>query len=115
MSVSDSTGAIRCAKQKLKETYRRGRAARDLDPDETREVQSGQMTQQFTMMIQLAVTLAIGVLIVSQIFGALPTVDGPLGNASTQIQELTGQAFQLAPIILIVLIAVLLISVVRRL
>jgi uncharacterized protein YqhQ len=99
----------------MKKTYRYGRAARDLDPDETREIQSGQMTQQFTMMIQLAVTLAIGVLIVSQIFNALPTVDGPLGNASDQIESLTGQAFELAPIILIVLIAVLLISVVRRL
>jgi uncharacterized membrane protein YjgN (DUF898 family) len=114
MSVSD-TGVLSRASEKVKQTYRFGRAARDLDPDETREVESGQMTQQFTMMIQLAVTLAVGVLIVSQIFDALPAVDGPLGNASDQIESLTGQAFELAPIILIVLIAVLLISVVRRL
>jgi hypothetical protein len=117
MSVSDSNGALGRVKAKAKRTYRIGRAARDLDPDETatREVQSGQMTSQFTMMIQLAVTLAIGVLIVGQIFNALPTVDGPLGNASDQVQSLTGQAFELAPVILIVLVATLLIGVVRRL
>jgi hypothetical protein len=115
MSVSD-TGALGRAADKVRETYRFGRAARDLDPDpdETREVQSGQMINQFNMMIQVAVTLAVGVLIVGQIFNALPTVSGPLGNASDQVQSLTGTAFELAPVVLIVVVAALVIGVVRR-
>jgi len=115
MSASD-IGVLGRVKNKVKQThsYRLGRAARDLDPDETREVQSGQMIQQFNMMIQVAVTLAVGVLIVGQIFNALPSVSGPLGNASDQVQSLTGTAFELAPVVLIVVVAALVISVVRR-
>jgi hypothetical protein len=114
MSVSDSTGALERVKEKVNRTYRFGRGARNLDPDETREVESGQMIGQFNMMIQVAVTLAVGVLIVGQIFNSLPTVEGPLGNASEQVQSLTGTAFELAPVVLIVVVAALVISVVRR-
>jgi hypothetical protein len=116
MSVSKPKGALGRVSDKVKNSkmYRFGRAARDLDPDETREVQSGQMVGQFNMMIQIAVTLAVGVLIVGEIFNALPDVSGPLGNASTQVESLTGTAFELAPVVLIVVVAALVISVVRR-
>jgi hypothetical protein len=115
MSLSErDSGALGRVKNKVRQTYRFGRAARDLDPDETREVQSGQMIGQFNMMIQVAVTLAVGVLIVGQIFNSLPAVEGPLGNASDQVQDLTGTAFELAPVVLIVVVAALVISVVRR-
>jgi len=80
-----------------------------------RTLRSGQMTGRFTMMIRVAVTLAVGVLIVGQIFNALPAVDGPLGNASDQVESLTGTAFELAPIILIVVVASLVIQIVRGL
>jgi hypothetical protein len=92
-----------------------GAAARGLDRDEaTRTLRSGQMTNQFTMMIQVAVTLAVGVLIVGQIFDALPSTSGPLSNASDQVESLTATAFELAPVVLIVVVAALVIGVVRR-
>jgi hypothetical protein len=95
--------------------YDFGSAARGFDQDEaTRTLRSGQMTSQFTMMIQVAVTLAVGVLIVGQIFDALPSTTGPLSNASDQVESLTGTAFELAPVVLIVVVAALVISVVRR-
>jgi hypothetical protein len=95
--------------------YDWGAAHRDFDQDEaTRTLRSGQMTSQFTMMIQVAVTLAVGVLIVGQIFDALPATTGPLSNASTQVESLTGTAFELAPVVLIVIVAALVIGVVRR-
>jgi hypothetical protein len=72
------------------------------------------MTSQFTMMIQVAVTLAVGVLIVGQIFDALPSTSGPLSNASDQVESLTATAFELAPVVLIVVVAALVIGVVRR-
>jgi hypothetical protein len=95
--------------------YDYGAAARGLDQDEaTRTLRSGQMTSQFTMMIQVAVTLAVGVLIVGQIFDALPSTSGPLSNASDQVESLTATAFELAPVVLIVVVAALVIGVVRR-
>jgi hypothetical protein len=113
MSITDISVLDRAA-EKVGNTYRLGCAARGLDPEETREIKSGQMVQSFTRMIQLAVVLAVGVLIVGNIFNALPSVSGPLGNASDQVQTLTGTAFELAPVILIVVVASLVISVVRR-
>lgn len=95
--------------------YDWGASARGLDQDEaTRTLRSGQMTSQFTMMIQVAVTLAVGVLIVGQIFDALPATSGPLSNASDQVESLTATAFELAPVVLIVVVAALVIGVVRR-
>jgi len=95
--------------------YAYGAAARGRDPAaETRRIQSGQMTSDFTRMIQIAVTLAVGVLIVGQIFAALPSTTGPLSNASDQVESLTGTAFELAPIVLVVIVAALVIGVVRR-
>lgn len=79
----------------------------------TRELKTGQMTGQFAMMIQVAVILAVGVLIVGSIFDALPS-SGTLNGAQTQVQNLTGQAFELAPIVLIVVVASLIVGVVRR-
>lgn len=78
-----------------------------------RTVRTGQMTNQFTMMVQVAVTLAVGVLIVGEIFNALPST-GALSNASTAVENQTGTAFELAPIVLIVIVASLVIGVVRR-
>jgi hypothetical protein len=79
----------------------------------TRTIRSGQMTNQFTMMVQVAVTLAVGVLIVGEIFNALPS-SGALSNASTAVENQTGTAFELAPIVLVVVVASLVIGVVRR-
>jgi hypothetical protein len=99
----------------LDDVYAWGAAYRGRDPaTDTETLRSGQMTSQFTMMIQVAVTLAVGVLIVGQIFDALPAVTGPLSNASSQVESLTADAFTLAPVVLIVVVAALVISVVRR-
>jgi len=65
------------------------------------------------LMVQVSVTLAIGVLIVGKIFNALPTTP-VFSSASTQVQELTATAFELAPVILIVLVASVVIGVVRQ-
>lgn len=83
--------------------------------DVGRTIKNGQMTSRFTLMVQAAVTLAVGVLIVGSIFDALPSVDGPMANASIQVQQLTGTAFELAPIVLIVIVAALVLSIVRGL
>jgi len=107
--VADATRDV------LGEAYDWGAAYRGFDQEEaTRELRSGQMTSQFTMMIQVAVTLAVGVLIVGQIFDALPATSGPLSNASDQVESLTATAFELAPVVLIVVVAALVIGVVRR-
>jgi hypothetical protein len=70
-------------------------------------------TGMVNLMVQLAVTMAIGVLIVGKIFSALPTSD-TFSGASQQVQELTATAFELAPVILIVVVASVVISVVRQ-
>jgi hypothetical protein len=66
------------------------------------------------ILVQLAVTLAIGVLVVGKVFNALPKPEGALTGAATQVEELTATAFELAPVILIVVVAAVVISVVRR-
>jgi hypothetical protein len=86
---------------------------RDIQED-VDTVRNGQITDQFTRMIQIAVTLAVGVLITGEIFNALPSNSGPLGNASTQVESLTATAFELAPVVLVVIVAALVIGVVRR-
>lgn len=83
--------------------------------DVGRTVKHGQMGGRFVMMIQAAVTLAVGVLVVGSIFNALPAADGPMANASDQVERLTGTAFELAPIVLIVIVASLVLRIVRGL
>lgn len=80
-----------------------------------RTIKHGQMSSRFTMMVQAAVTLAVGVLIVGSIFDALPAVDGPMSQAANQTEQLTGTAFELAPIVLIVIVAALVLRIVRGL
>jgi|APHM01.1.fsa_nt_gi hypothetical protein len=72
------------------------------------------VTQQFSMMIRGAVALAVGVFIVSAIFTAIPDTN-TLGGAQDQVESLTGQAFEIAPVVLIVLVAVLILQFVRDL
>jgi len=66
------------------------------------------------VLVQLSITIAIGVLIVGTIFNALPQPEGALASASDQVEALTATAFELAPVILIVVVAAVVISVVRR-
>lgn len=65
------------------------------------------------VMVQVAVILAVMVLITSRIFQALPDVSGPMSTASDQVATLTGTAFELAPIVLIVIVAASIIQVVK--
>jgi len=67
----------------------------------------------FNNMIRASVTLAVGVLIVGEIFTALPTPSGPLANASDTVESTTGDAFELAPVVLIVIVAGLVLGAVR--
>jgi hypothetical protein len=103
------------ASDTLDDIWSWGRAATGAPDRETatRTLRSGQMSSQFTMMVQVAVTLAVGVLIVGEIFNALPN-SGALTNASDAVETQTGTAFELAPIVLIVVVASLVIGVVRR-
>jgi len=70
-------------------------------------------TNMAQVLVQLSITLAIGVLIVGKVFNALPKADA-LTGAATQVEELTATAFELAPVVLIVVVAAVVISVVRR-
>jgi len=72
------------------------------------------VTAQFSMMIRGAVALAVGVFIVSAIFQAIPN-SNTLGGAQDQVESLTGEAFQIAPVVLIVIVAVLILQFVRDL
>jgi hypothetical protein len=66
-------------------------------------------------LVQLSVTLAVGVLIVGQMFNAIPAPpNGSLTGAREQVVQLTATAFELSPVILIVIVAAVVISVVRR-
>jgi len=65
------------------------------------------------VLVQLSVTLAIGVLIVGTIFNSLPKPDA-LTGAADQVEALTATAFELAPVILIVVVAAVVIASVRR-
>jgi len=69
---------------------------------------------QFSMMIRGAVLLAVGVFIVSAIFSAIPD-SNTLGGAQSQVESLTGEAFSIAPVVLIVIVAVLILTFVRDL
>jgi len=53
-------------------------------------------------------------LVVGKVFNALPKPDGALTGAADQVEQLTATAFELAPVILIVVVAAVVISVVRR-
>jgi hypothetical protein len=66
------------------------------------------------VLVQLSITLAIGVLIVGKVFNALPKPEGALTGAADQVEQLTATSFELAPVILIVVVAAVVISVVRR-
>jgi len=66
------------------------------------------------VLVQLSITLAIGVLIVGKVFNALPKPEGALTGAADQVEALTATAFELAPVILIVVVAAVVISTVRR-
>jgi len=71
---------------------------------------------QFSMMIRGAVLLAVGVFVVGAIFSSINLESGdPLFNASEQVETLTGEAFQIAPVVLIVIVAVLILTFVRDL
>jgi hypothetical protein len=119
MSASDMTATSSklraAASETLDDVWSWGRATTGAPDRETatRTLRSGQMSNQFTMMVQVAVTLAVGVLIVGEIFNALPD-SGALSNASAAVENQTGTAFELAPIVLIVVVASLVIGVVRR-
>jgi len=70
---------------------------------------------EFGMLIRGAVLLAVGVFVVGAIFSAIPDDQDALSNASTQVEDLTGQAFELAPIVLLVIVAVMILAFVRDL
>ena len=71
---------------------------------------------QFSMMIRGAVLLAVGVFVVGAIFSSINLQSGdPLYNASQNVESLTGEAFSIAPVVLIVIVAVLILTFVRDL
>ena len=81
---------------------------------EDRRARRHGVTGQFSMMIRGAVALAVGVFIVSAIFSAIPD-SNTLGGAQSQVESLTSEAFSIAPVVLIVIVAVLILQFVRDL
>ena len=81
-----------------------------------RTFESGQVTSSFGVLIQGAVMLAVGIFVVISVFGAIPegdSTDSPLYTAQERLEELTGQAFEIAPIVLIVIVAFVIMQYVR--
>jgi len=62
----------------------------------------------FNRMVTAAVTLIIGVLVFNQILDSLPAVNSGINR--TGIADTIGSAFQLAPVVLIVLVAALVLA-----
>jgi len=66
-------------------------------------------------VVVIGVVALIGILIFAQIEQSLPTIDNQnLSDSSTSVTEGFGNAMELVPIVLLVLIAALVISVVQR-
>lgn len=65
-------------------------------------------------MVQISIVLGVAVLVVGRVFDALPSLSGPMSSAYTAVQTQTGTAFELAPIVLIVVVAGVVIATVRR-
>lgn len=65
------------------------------------------------VLVQLSITLAVGVLIVGKVFNSLPEPEA-LTNAADQVEALTATAFELSPVLLVVVVAAVVISTVRR-
>lgn len=59
-------------------------------------------------MVTAAITLIVGVLVFNQILSALPSTSG--GVNRTAITGVVDSAFQLAPVVLIVLVAALILA-----
>ena len=81
-----------------------------------RTFESGQVTSSFGVLIQGAVMLAVGIFVVISVFGAIPDggeEESPLYEAQERLEELTGQAFEIAPIVLIVIVAFVIMQYVR--
>jgi hypothetical protein len=65
-------------------------------------------------LIQMSIVLAVAVLVTGRVFEAMPALSGPMADAYTAVQTQTGTAFELAPIVLIVVVAAVVIATVRR-
>jgi len=63
----------------------------------------------FNSLVVSAVTLIVGILIFNSVNGSLPSSGGAI-NASTTIVPQIESAFQLAPIVLVVLVAALILA-----
>jgi hypothetical protein len=62
----------------------------------------------FNRMVTAAITLIVGVLVFNQVIGALPTTNGGINRSG--IVDTVQSAFELAPIVLIVLVAALVLA-----
>jgi len=92
----------------------RDRWAPDYDPTAGPLRKAGQ-TGTIISVVVIGVVALVGILIFSQIQQALPdTADSELQNASDSIVSGFGNAMELVPIVLLVLVAALVIGVVQR-
>jgi len=62
----------------------------------------------FNTLVSSAITLIIGVLVYNEVFASLPNVDGAING--TSVSNTVESAFTLAPVVLIVLVAVLVLA-----
>jgi hypothetical protein len=96
----------------LKPAFTLGHAKGQKVTESMKQASLGQ-SMTFQNMIRAAVTLGIGVVVTAEVFNAFPSVSGPIGNATTQVENLTGTAFELAPVVLIVIVAGLVLGAIR--
>jgi len=89
--------------------------APEMNPDAGPLHRAGQVGTIISVVV-IAVTALIGVLVLSQINGALPAVQNDqLNSSSTAILDGFAGAMDLVPIVLLVLVASLVIGIVQRL
>jgi len=62
----------------------------------------------FNNLVAAAITLIVGVLVYNETFAALPNVDGAING--TEVSSTVESAFTLAPVVLIVIVAVLVLA-----
>ena len=114
VAATTTTQGIRAGAQRLKdkatETYEeqreRGRG----------RVMSVAVTGTIMTVVVAAVVLLVGVLVFSQVASTMPTPDnGQLANTTDSIVSTTGNVFDLAVVVLVVLVASAILGIVMRL
>jgi hypothetical protein len=76
--------------------------------------QARQMVDQMLAVVVIGIVIIVGILVYGEIESSLPAPDGQLADTSDNATNTFGDAMELAPVVLLVIIASLILAVVRR-